>query len=111
MRFQVITKVPDPADGDAGNMALGLGCYMETEQASSENGWKATLVSIPELLGNPMAVLMLRQPVFSLGEVVIVDEGGRELVCGQRKADKWDVQYETFDSIDEAVRRAQEVAA
>ena len=50
-----------------------------------------------------------QQQVFTLGEVIICDENGRELVGKGRKARKWHVEVEEFLLLSEAVRRAQKV--
>ena len=54
---------------------------------------------------------MVSLPVFTLGEVLIVDSGGREVVGAQRKPSKWYVDYEGFVTVEQAVQRAQEVLA
>ena len=50
-----------------------------------------------------------QQQVFTLGEVIICDEDGRELVGKGRKAHKWHVEVEEFLLLSEAVRRARKV--
>ena len=99
MRYQVIVGVPHPDGTEAwGNLAS----VMELYQAGNEAD-RVTRV-------DPMvSMIQFRTPVFVLGEILIVDNDGRE-VCGRaRKASKWSVQAEEFDTLEEAVARAQEV--
>jgi hypothetical protein len=49
-------------------------------------------------------------PVFKLGEILVMDSNDRTIPDG-RKPSKWGVSYETFDNIDDAIKRAREVAA
>lgn len=53
--------------------------------------------------------LALRVPVFTKGEILIL-RGGREMNGPMRKPDKWDVEYETFDNIFDAMDRAEAVS-
>jgi len=102
MKFQVVTRVPDPFDAKAaaGNAALVLPLYVDLKQDGNL-----------EILRATDGALNFRGPVFHLGEVMIVeDTGGREVVGRGRKASKWDVNVETYDTVEEAVARAWEVA-
>ena len=56
-----------------------------------------------------MLALALRAPVFTLGEVLICDGDGREVVGAGRKPSKWSVGHESFSTAEEAVARAREV--
>lgn len=93
IKFQVITKVDD---GD-GNLASALGdLWHEKSDGTVEKV-------------NPMDVLnhnyMIR--VFHVGEVIIVNESGREIPYPGRKASKWYVEYEEFDDLETALDRAE----
>lgn len=102
MKFIVITRVPDAMAGEAGNLATALGSlFVRVEEPSQSNDWTGKVASVG------MEALSLLVPVFDLGEIVVADEGGRELVGRLRKPSKWDVGTETFDSIEEAVARSQ----
>lgn len=48
-------------------------------------------------------------PVFSLGEILIMDEANDRTIPDGRKPNKWDVKYETFNDIDLAIKRAKEI--
>lgn len=51
-----------------------------------------------------------KYPVFQKGEVVLLDDRtGRELDGHQRKPSKWFIDYELYDSLDDAILRAFEV--
>jgi hypothetical protein len=92
MKFGVITEVPNDSPAAlVGNLATALG------QVFTDRG---------EAI-NPMQSLMLRVPVFTLGEILVLDDDGREIAGAGRKPDKWDVRCETFDEIGPAVERAK----
>jgi hypothetical protein len=48
-------------------------------------------------------------PVFSLGEILILDSCGREVAGRGRKPWKWSVEYAVFDDLDKAIECAQKV--
>lgn len=51
----------------------------------------------------------IQLPVFYLGEILIVDKDcGREIIGRGRKPGKWFVEYETFATIEEAIKKAKE---
>lgn len=106
MEFLVITWTPQTGGLDRegfgeseGNLALALSLFLEV---ASTGG----VVPVASILGR--IALVLRQPVFQLGEVLVVQPGEtRELVGAQRDPSRWDVRYERRDSIEEAVLLAQ----
>ena len=55
--------------------------------------------------------LHVRRPVFYVGELLLLDEYGREIGYPGRKPGRWDISYETFpcDRWEDAARRASEV--
>lgn len=54
-------------------------------------------------------LLMCNTPVFSLGEILILDHMyGRSIPDG-RKPSKWAVTYECFEKLEDAVKRAKEI--
>lgn len=55
------------------------------------------------------AALHGRVEVFSLGEILIVDQDGREIGGNMRKPEKWFVDAEYFDTAEQAVSKASEV--
>jgi hypothetical protein len=104
--FIVITKVPDWTSG--GNLASGFDIAVQTEHPGQENGYRGRYQTAIDAFGFTMA-LQLHTTVFFPGEIVITNNDGREIVGKGRKPDKWDVEYETFKNIDDAIKRAQEV--
>jgi len=49
-------------------------------------------------------------PVFEEGEIIICDtDNGREICYPGRKPSKWGVDFEIFDNLDDAVKRAREI--
>lgn len=102
MRFVVITKVPNPDEGEGGNLAAAGPFYQE----DPKDLLKCRDID-PQLAISIM--INLRAAVFALGEIVIVgDADDRELVGHCRKPSKWFVETEIFDDIEKAVARAEE---
>lgn len=100
MKFGVVVKVPE-GDDVFGNLAI-----------PSDGVWIARDPSNPmkvESVG-PHMLLALRVPVFAMGEILVLDESGREVAGHGRKPSKWSVDVETFDTIELAVARAKALA-
>ncbi len=103
MKYLVITEVPPHPN--EGNLAIpGESIYIDTQML--EEGEET-----PRFRSFGLSLLALRQPVFLPGEIIITDDGERECVGHGRKPAKWDVKYETFDSIDDAVERSKDVVS
>jgi hypothetical protein len=51
----------------------------------------------------------VRLSVFALGEILILNEYGREVSGHERKPSKWRVKYEEFDNVEDAIKRAQAI--
>lgn len=92
LTFAVITKVPDPKHSD-GNLASVV--------LYADGGGFHPLAAQIALSG--------RIPVFTLGEVLILNADGREPFGEGRKPNKWDVSYEDFSTIEEAIVRARDI--
>ena len=102
--FYVITHTPDLFKD--GNLADEFG-YTYTDV---ESGDKFIVVGTPSSFithDNPSCEIKVT--VFEVGEIVICDCSGREVCYPGRKPSKWDVEYEVFDNLDDAVKRAQEL--
>jgi len=96
IRFQVITKVPP--DYEEGNMADH---FVEAKDIRFDTVWRK-FYRFPDGFG-------IHVEVFALGEIVIVDEYGRE-VCGDgRKPSKWLVEFKEFKNIHEALACSRKV--
>lgn len=95
MRFGVITEVGDPESGF--NMAVPMG-----ELYISTNGLECRRVGGIEQMA-------FRVPVFTLGEILILNNDGREIAGRGRKPSKWLVVCEEFETLEEAVARAQDI--
>ncbi len=111
MKLVVITEVPERKG--IGNLASAIELYFEEERPSPRNNFEGKVVDLHEVDPNlaMIAALKLRAPVFHLGEVLLVDEDGREVGGLMRKPNKWDVTYEEFSLVGDAYRRVQEVMA
>lgn len=93
--FAVITEVSPPETGL--NMAAPIG-----ELYISTNGLECRRVGGIEQMA-------FRTPVFTPGEILILDEDGRELAGRYRKPSKWGVSYETYINVEAAIDRARDV--
>lgn len=101
--FEVVTKVPKEGSG---NLAMAWPLYVEKDSPSEENHWLGTSELAP-----PELMFSLRQPVFTLGEIMIMDPAtDREISSGAgRKPSKWMIETEDFATLEEAVKRSKEV--
>lgn len=98
--FYVITKVPGLSE--QGNMAHEF-MYDGWDYS---NDCKISVIGLSDTL-KPLGECKV--PVFEEGEIVICNaEYGREVCYPGRKPTKWDVEYEVFDNLDDAVKRSQE---
>ena len=95
--LQVITKVPDCKE--QGNlyddyMMLDIDRdYKETENITNHEIFYRLLDDDEWQINDKVHVKL---PAFTLGEIILVRDNGREIVANQRKADKWFVEYKTF---------------
>lgn len=98
MRFTVVTKV------EGGNMATAIGQVHQQDQRPGEaNDYMGTYKPV-----EPLVALQLFLPVWSVGEIVVLDENDRTIPDG-RKPSKWFIETEDFDTVEEAVARSLEV--
>ncbi len=98
--YGVITEVPAPETGH--NMAAAMPLYTVTDDG----------IQVEALTGEVGLIMLLnlRSEVFTLGEILILDDPhGREISGKGRKPSKWGVTCETFATISEAIARAKEV--
>lgn len=89
-QIAVVTKVPNPfQDPQGGNMAAALTYGLSSELA--------------------YAVLIKgRIPVFTLGEILILDENDRD-VGTTRKPSKWSIETTDFDNLEDAIKCSEAV--
>jgi hypothetical protein len=107
VKISVVTRVGDPEKGM--NMALAIPWValdpnpypMDPEFPLGKH------VSAAPYLGG--LVMNLREPVFRVGEILILDSNDRDALG--RKPSKWDVDLEDFDTIEAAHKRSREVTA
>lgn len=102
-RFLVITEVPDPEGPRAWeNLALSIPTHFSVG-GGMEN--------VRPIRDSSFVVdwLAFRGPVFTKGEVLIVNLDGRESFGRMRKPSRWGVEYEEFKTIEEAIACAEEV--
>lgn len=99
--FSVVTHVAAPETG--GNLAMCVP-YVKVAEGDESNDWIGTFAVWPQFLA-----LDLRAPVFRVGEVLILDDDGRDQFG--RKPGKWDVVVEDFKSAEAAAARVRELTA
>jgi len=105
--YLVVTGTGE-AVGDAGNLAVAIDLMVQTEAPDASNGYLGSHQSAIHVLG-PNIALQLRMPVFHVGEILIVDEDGREIGFPGRKPDKWDVTVVSYDHVEDAIHHAIQV--
>ena len=117
--FAVITEVPEDNEGN----------YSCSEALINPNGEKhivgSNIIVSPNMTSELFTkafensdtkiidlsveqVIFCSIPVFSIGEILIMDSNDRTIPDG-RKPSKWSVTYETFNDIEKAIKRAREV--
>lgn len=97
----MVTRVGPAEEG--GNLAVAMDLWQENTPPNRHDPlgtWRPV---------SPMVMLSLRTRVFIPGEILVLDDDGRELGGRGRKPDKWDVSVETFDTLEAAAKRAAEV--
>jgi hypothetical protein len=112
--FAVITKVPkNNEEGnkyddllirnrvkEADNMTMANACgYKSYKQCNAEE-----IENIPK-----KDIIDVSLPVFDLGEVLILDNNGREATGRGRKPSKWSVEVEEFNNLNEAIEYSKKV--
>jgi hypothetical protein len=102
--FAVITKVPKVREGNEYDQILVEGWDEANEEVIYHLPKEDEKYSMVET-----KYVNAKLPVFHLGEVLILDQNGREVAGVGRKPSKWSVEVEEFITLDEAVQRAQEV--
>lgn len=98
----VVTSVPD--EPDMGNLALAQ-VWVETEQPDQSNGWRGRYESALGLMGP--AAIALRCAVFARGEILILDESGREVAGQGRRPAKWGVTIQECPTLEDAIVLSQ----
>lgn len=103
LQFIVITAVPK--DGEDGNLYDDFLVPVEDEDKNM------ILTELQDYSTAPIkgAMIRVRLRNFTLGEILVCDESGREVAGRGRKPSKWYVERESFDTIEAAVERAQAV--
>jgi len=115
IKYCVITKVPvfsgktmDPGQSDFSDGNLYDNFAIELDMDNTKV--LVEYLEVEESLLDNHKQIPLMSPVFSLGEILIIDGAyGRELAGKGRKPSKWYVEFETFDNVKEAILRAWEV--
>lgn len=89
MQICVVTKVPDP-EKENGNLCAPI------------------IHRLPPAL--TVSVMFTgRVEVFTLGEIFILGPGGREYGGKGRKPSKWDIEFETCQTLEQAVELSEKV--
>ena len=121
IKFVVITKASTKPCGEAGNWADTIAVINDKEDEPylyidadpggfpEENILAGLSPFTVENNNRRFKIRWIRVPVFEPGEILIVDETGREVAGYCRKPSKWMVEYEEFDNLEEAIKRAREI--
>lgn len=106
----VITKIPDPRKGEAGNLAHAPALYVQDESVpvGPENNYIGTVKDFYDDGNLVGAYPMFMGPVFELGQVLFLNEYGRCLTSGL-KPSKWFVECEEVETLDEAIALSRKV--
>jgi len=105
----------DGTDESDGNLYDATLYKIKKFDSSSNDGWITTgsILKTMDCVVKDKAeipsMLHYKASAFELGEILIIDETEREVNVGCRKPDKWDVEYEIFDSVSEAVKRSDRI--
>lgn len=101
MKIAVVTRTGPCEDGS--NLAVAMDLWQENTPPTRSDPlgtWRPV---------NVMVQLSLRSRVFIPGEILVLDDGGREIAGRGRAPGKWDVSLEYFDTLEAAAVRAAEV--
>ena len=101
--FAVITKVPKPKDGNVYDAVM----VKDWDEFNKEQIYR---MAVEEDFDKTNDYINAHIPVFTLGEILILDGPyGREIAGMRRKPSKWFVEVEEFSHLDDAIEKAQEV--
>lgn len=113
----VVTKVPT-GEEISGNLAMAFDLYWDTDERD-EKTYLTKAVPLMDgmtaAFGNEQVaagiVFKMRAPVFSLGEILFLDGGRREITpaLGGRKPSKWFIETTTVNTLDEAIALSRQV--
>ena len=100
--FYVITHTPDLFE--EGNLADDVG-YPFRDKFNEEDCIVIGTTDKAKPVG-----MNYKVEVFQEGEIVICDKRWHREVCSPgRKPDKWGVDYEVFDNLEDAIKRGREL--
>jgi hypothetical protein len=100
--FAVITKVPKVREGNEYDQILVEGYDKDNEEVIyhlPKEGVEYRMVDTK--------FVNAKLPVFHLGEILILNESGREVGGMCRKPSKWSVEVEEFSHLDDAVQKSK----
>lgn len=100
--FAVVTNTKPEWAGEEGNLASALGDLF-LPQGGIPGQPYVRAISDPQLQG---LAFHARMEVFHAGEILILDESGREYGYPGRKPSKWFIETEEFDDLSEAIARS-----
>jgi len=103
VRYAVITKV-DPRD-----LYDEYFCYKPMRVGTYADGSDMTEDCLCLSDGSSVDMQRAQLPVFSEGEILLINRHGRE-ICGHgRKPSKWNPQYEIFWRLSDAILRVKRI--
>jgi hypothetical protein len=117
IKYAVITEASLKPSGEEGNWEDSIAVINPEEQTLYVGAEPSNNDSI--LFLEPFTITLkdkaytinrVKTPAFMKGEILIIDaETEREIAGLRRKPSKWDVKYEVYDNVEEAVKKALEV--
>ncbi len=102
--FAVVTKIPDPGSDDS-NLRSGMTdifVKVGVEVREHPRYERSVVKLLPDVVGAGESLNYMLE-TFHVGEILIVDQYGREVGFPGRKPGKWGVTCEHFTDLDAAV--------
>ena len=110
-KFCVITKIRSLRGNLSDDFLISIPEAQRPEEEDDTSKVVMNMIPdgfIPEGADEVNKLIPIKVPVFEEGEILVCDD--HEIEIGKmRKPWKWDVEYEMFDDVEEAVKKAAEV--
>jgi hypothetical protein len=104
--FAVITKIPKVREGNEHDQILVEGWDENNEEVIYHLPKEDEKYSMIET-----KYVNAKLPVFRSGEILILDNNGREVTGMGRKPSKWSVEVEEFINLNDAIKCSQKIIA
>lgn len=112
LSYIVITEVPE-YDGTSESEGNHCDCYVIYDGRTLLVNCKIKPTYLDLLCTRPefgnIRLGDVKTTVFTIGEIIVVNDYGREIIGKGRSPRKWFIEYEEFNSYDKALDRAIEL--